>query len=61
MWAGRLLVVQQVMAVRVVSLGKSTGMLAMVTEVISAVVRGATYCLWRSLVLCQDLAGSQDA
>jgi hypothetical protein len=36
-------------------------MLATVTEVLGAVVRGATYCLGRSFVLCQDLVGSQDA
>jgi hypothetical protein len=47
--------------VRVVELGKRTVMLATMTEFQGAVIHGATCRLWRSFVLCQDLAGSQDA
>jgi hypothetical protein len=60
MWAGRSSEIHRETAVRVVSLGKSTEMLAMVSEVWGVVFQGAAYHCCRSLVLCQDLAGSQD-
>jgi hypothetical protein len=52
-------VVRREMAVRVVSLGKSAVMLAMVSKFRGLVVRGATCCLCRSFVLCQVLAGTR--